>query len=81
MLKKYSNRRIYDDELARYVTIPEITERVIAGEPVPSYPGGDSTAEVLLTIIGQAHPTADELRKAIHVIRAARSTKAQGGHP
>ena len=34
LLKKYANRRLYDTEKSRYVTLTEVTERIRSGQQV-----------------------------------------------
>jgi polyhydroxyalkanoate synthesis regulator protein len=34
VLRKYRNRRIYDTELSRYITIDEIRDRIVRGEDI-----------------------------------------------
>lgn len=66
MLKKYQNRRLFDPKRkgdktkssGHYVTVPEVRDRLVAGETVELHPSGDDvTAEVLISVI------AEDLRK------------------
>lgn len=54
IVKKYSNRRLYDTDLSRYVTLEELAERVRAGDDVrvvDAKSGADLTQPVLAQII------------------------------
>jgi polyhydroxyalkanoate synthesis repressor PhaR len=54
LVKKYSNRRLYDTELSRYVTMEELAEKVRAGTDVrvvDAKSGEDLTQSTLLQII------------------------------
>jgi polyhydroxyalkanoate synthesis repressor PhaR len=54
LVKKYGNRRLYDTELSRYVTLEELTEKVRAGHDVvvvDAKSGEDLTQATLLQII------------------------------
>lgn len=69
MLIKYPNRRLYDTEASRYMTLTSIRSRVMEGEPVILKNSTcDITAETLVSFMlsdirnGRLSPTADELR-------------------
>lgn len=54
LVKKYSNRRLYDTESSRYVTLEELAERVRAGadmQVVDAKTGEDLTQSTLAQII------------------------------
>lgn len=54
LIKKYSNRRLYDTDLSRYVTIEELADKVRAGSDVrivDAKTGEDLTQATLLQII------------------------------
>lgn len=54
IVKKYSNRRLYDTDRSRYVTLEELAERIRAGEDVrvvDAKTGADLTQPVLAQII------------------------------
>jgi polyhydroxyalkanoate synthesis repressor PhaR len=56
LLKKYPNRRIYDTETSKFVTLSEIRQMVIDREPirvVHSKTGNDLTRSVLMQIIAE----------------------------
>lgn len=56
LLKKYPNRRIYDTETSRFVTLPDVRQLVIDRKPfqvVHSKTGKDLTRSVLLQIISE----------------------------
>lgn len=72
MLKKYPNRRLYDTEKARYMTLEGIRQRVMEGESVMMHNSHcDITASILVTLMasdienGRVAPTADQLRAFI----------------
>lgn len=53
-VKKYSNRRLYDTDLSRYVTLDELTERIRAGVDVyvvDAGSGADLTQSTLAQIV------------------------------
>lgn len=53
VVKRYSNRRLYDSDLSRYVTIDEVAERIRAGADVAvvDAPTGDDITQVFLAQI------------------------------
>jgi len=54
IVKKYSNRRLYDTDLSRYVTLEELAERIRGGDDVrvvDAKSGSDLTQPVLAQII------------------------------
>lgn len=54
IVKKYSNRRLYDTDLSRYVTLEELAERIRGGDDVrvvDAKTGADLTQAVLAQII------------------------------
>lgn len=56
LLKKYPNRRIYDTETSKFVTLPDVRQLVIDRKPfqvVHSKTGNDLTRSVLLQIISE----------------------------
>lgn len=56
LLKKYPNRRIYDTELSKFVTLTDVRQLVIDRKPfqvVHSKTGKDLTRSVLLQIISE----------------------------
>jgi len=56
LLKKYPNRRIYDTETSRFVTLAEIRQMVIDRIPIQvvhSKTGNDLTRSVLMQIIAE----------------------------
>jgi len=56
VLKKYPNRRIYDPETSKFVTLSEVRQMVIEREPIQiihSKTGNDLTRSVLMQIIAE----------------------------
>lgn len=56
VIKKYPNRRLYDTEISRYITLDEIRQLVIDGvefEVQDSRDGGDITRSILLQVISE----------------------------
>ena len=53
LIKKYSNRRLYDTEQSRYITLDELKEMVLAGVDfaVITAKGEDITSPTLLSIL------------------------------
>ncbi|MEM1414773.1 MAG: polyhydroxyalkanoate synthesis regulator DNA-binding domain-containing protein [Myxococcota bacterium] len=63
-VKKYSNRRLYDTDWSRYVTLDEVAGRVRGGEDVrviDAKTGGDLTQTVLVQIILESRGAAQLL--------------------
>ncbi len=55
-IKKYSNRRLYDTEQSRYVTLSEVRELILAGDEiqvVDVVSGEDLTRQILIQIISE----------------------------
>lgn len=55
-IKKYPNRRLYDTEISRYITLEEIRQLVLRGENftvVDKRSGRDITRTVLLQVISE----------------------------
>jgi polyhydroxyalkanoate synthesis regulator protein len=78
MLKKYNNRRFYDPDKKRHVSVHEISERVLYGEPVIHHnTGEDVSAAVLLQMIKQDHLSAGQLRAIILAYRAGMTLKKE----
>jgi len=64
VIKKYPNRRLYDTELSRYITLVDLQELVIAGEPFvvrDTSSGEDITRTILLQIIAEQESGGDPL--------------------
>ena len=56
VLKKYPNRRIYDPETSKFVTLSDVRQMVIECEPIQiihSKTGNDLTRSVLMQIIAE----------------------------
>ncbi len=56
VIKKYPNRRLYDTEISRYITLDEIRQLVIDGvefEVQDSRDGNDITRSILLQVISE----------------------------
>ena len=53
IIKKYSNRRLYDKQQSRYITLEELKELVLAGEDfrVVTTQGEDITSQTLITML------------------------------
>jgi polyhydroxyalkanoate synthesis repressor PhaR len=54
VIRKYSNRRLYDPDQSRHITLDEVRELVVAGEKVrieDAKSGEDITRSILLQII------------------------------
>ncbi len=55
-IKKYPNRRLYDTEISRYITLDEIRQLVLEGvefEVQDSRDGSDITRSILLQVISE----------------------------
>lgn len=56
VIKKYPNRRLYDTEISRYITLDEIRQLVLDGvefEVQDSRDGSDITRSILLQVISE----------------------------
>lgn len=56
VIKKYPNRRLYDTEQSRYITLVDLQKLVLAGEDfevVDANSGNDITRNILLQIISE----------------------------
>lgn len=56
VIKKYPNRRLYDTEISRYITLEEIRQLVLSGEDfniVEKRTGKDITRTILLQVISE----------------------------
>ena len=56
LIKKYPNRRLYDTELSRYITIEDVRVLIAAQQPlriVEQRSGADITRAVLLQVIAE----------------------------
>lgn len=56
IIKKYPNRRLYDTEISRYITLEEIRQLVIRGEDfhvIDKRSGRDITRTILLQVISE----------------------------
>lgn len=53
MIKKYPNRRLYDSEQSRYITLADLGQMIKRGLPtkVDKSRGGDATAEVYAAML------------------------------
>jgi polyhydroxyalkanoate synthesis repressor PhaR len=74
VIRKYSNRRLYDPEQSQHVTLDQVRELIVSGEKVrveDAKTGEDITRSILLQIIvereesGQPLLTADVLEQLI----------------
>jgi polyhydroxyalkanoate synthesis repressor PhaR len=64
IIKKYPNRRLYDTEVSRYITIADLKKRIIDGvdlEVVDASSGENITRSVLLQIITEQESTGQPL--------------------
>lgn len=56
LIKKYPNRRLYDTEISRYITLDEVRDLVIAGHEfkvIDKKTGRDITRSILLQVIAE----------------------------
>ena len=56
LIKKYPNRRLYDTQISRYITLEEIRQLVLDGEEfkvVDKASGNDITRSILLQVIAE----------------------------
>lgn len=54
VIKKYPNRRLYDTEISRYITLNDLRQSILEGiefQVVDANSGGDITRNILLQII------------------------------
>lgn len=63
-IKKYPNRRLYDTEISRYITLEEIRQLVLRGEDfavVDKRSGNDITRSILLQVISEQEEGGDPM--------------------
>ena len=56
LIRKYANRRLYDTETSRYITLEDLKELIISGEEIQvleAKSDADKTREVLLQLIAE----------------------------
>ncbi|MEO0575170.1 MAG: polyhydroxyalkanoate synthesis repressor PhaR [Pseudomonadota bacterium] len=61
-IKKYPNRRLYDTELSKYITLSHIRDLVIAKEPfvvIDKKTGDDITRAILMQVISEQEQTGE----------------------
>lgn len=64
IIKKYPNRRLYDTEVSRYITLQEIRELVLAGTDftvIDKHSGDDITRSILLQVISEQEEGGDPI--------------------
>lgn len=64
IIKKYPNRRLYDTEISRYITLEEIRQLVLRGEEfqvVDKRTGNDITRTILLQVISEQEEGGDPI--------------------
>lgn len=64
IIKKYPNRRLYDTEVSRYITLAEIRELVLSGEDfqvIDKHSGDDITRLILLQVISEQEEGGDPI--------------------
>ena len=74
-IKKYANRRLYDTESSRHVTLADIRRMIVAGtdvEIVDDVSGENITRQLLLQIIVDAEQAQDPLLNEVLLTRLVR---------
>lgn len=64
LIKKYPNRRLYDTEISRYITLEEIRQLVLHGEDfqvIDKRSGRDITRTILLQVISEQEEGGDPI--------------------
>lgn len=64
IIKKYPNRRLYDTEISRYITLEEIRQLVLRGEDfqvIDKRSGRDITRTILLQVISEQEEGGDPI--------------------
>lgn len=64
VIKKYPNRRLYDTEISRYITLEEIRQLVLRGEDfqvIDKRTGNDITRTILLQVISEQEEGGDPI--------------------
>jgi polyhydroxyalkanoate synthesis repressor PhaR len=75
IIKKYPNRRLYDTEVSRYITLADIRQLVIRGDDfkiIDKRSGSDITRTILLQVISEQEEGGNPIFKAEvlrHIIR------------
>ena len=74
-IKKYANRRLYDTEASRHVTLADIRRMIVAGtdvEIVDDVSGENITRQLLLQVIVDAEQARDPLLNEVLLTRLIR---------
>jgi polyhydroxyalkanoate synthesis repressor PhaR len=56
VIKKYANRRLYDTEISKYITLEQLKDLIVSGESIrvtDAKSGKDLTREVLLQLVAE----------------------------
>ena len=64
IIKKYPNRRLYDTEVSRYITLQEIRALVLSGDAfkvIDKHSGDDITRSILLQVISEQEEGGDPI--------------------
>ena len=80
-IKKYPNRRLYDTEVSRYITVSDLRQLIIEGEEfevVDVASGDDLTRMVLLQIINEQESGGQPLFTTEILTHLIRFTTAMG---
>ncbi|HEX7031043.1 MAG TPA: polyhydroxyalkanoate synthesis regulator DNA-binding domain-containing protein [Gammaproteobacteria bacterium] len=83
IIKKYPNRRLYDTEESRYITLGEIRQLVQEGIPfqvIERKTQSDITTQVLLQVIGELESRGDGLLSADLLSELIRRYPAHAGN-
>lgn len=73
VVKRYANRKLYDTENSKYITLKQIVEQVKAGrlvQVVDNVLGLDITAATLLTAIVETEDGTTQAETLFNVLRA-----------
>ena len=76
VIKKYPNRRLYDTEESRYITLSDVRELVVDGVPlliVDKESNEDITRAILLQIINEQEQRADSIMSEAFLIQMIRA--------
>jgi polyhydroxyalkanoate synthesis repressor PhaR len=80
VIKKYPNRRLYDTTDSRYITLCDIRQLVVDGEPfqvIDKKSGGVITRSILLHVIAEQEERGESVMSEVFLARIIRAYSGQ----
>ncbi len=80
VIKKYPNRRLYDTTDSRYITLCDIRQLVVDGEPfqvIDKKSGEDITRSILLHVIAEQEERGESVMSEVFLARIIRAYNGQ----